>query len=187
MAAQKIDVVVSDLCMPGKNGAELMREVEKKHPDVVRIIVSGKMDIGETIEAINKGHIHHYVVKPFKDKDLKLTLYQALLERERAEAEQRRQYERQQNIKRRARELGQLVVRTKNEVQGAYGEAIDALEGLAPEKSADVVNTAAFLAHAMGLADEKTRQVTVAARLRNVCGAADEGRVAARSAKSSAV
>lgn len=183
MAEETIDVVVSDLCMPGKNGAELMREVEKKHPDVVRIIVSGKMDIGETIEAINKGHIHHYVVKPFKDRDLKLTLYQALLERERAEAEQRRQHERQQNIKRRARELGQLVVRTKHEVQAAYGEAIDALEGLAPEKSEDVANTAGFLSHAMGLADEMKRQVNVAVRLRNICAGAEEKSVAARSAR----
>src|SRR6202789_1962627 len=38
------DVIVSDMRMPGMNGAELLNEVMKHHPQTVRLILSGFAD-----------------------------------------------------------------------------------------------------------------------------------------------
>jgi sigma-B regulation protein RsbU (phosphoserine phosphatase) len=59
-----IDLVVSDLIMPGGNGAELLREVRGRWPDTVTMIVSGASDIAEMREVTTAG-VFAYLVKPF--------------------------------------------------------------------------------------------------------------------------
>jgi len=39
-----IDVIVSDMHMPGMDGASLLRRIQERHPEVVRIILSGQTD-----------------------------------------------------------------------------------------------------------------------------------------------
>lgn len=168
---QSIDVVISDMSMPGKNGAELMQDIEKKFPDIVRIIASGKFDLANTIEAINKGHIYKYVTKPFNEKDLKLTIYQALLEKERREAQERRRKERQENVKRRAKQLGEMVVRTRDKADKAYDESLSMLTGLVTmgsEAPLRVSELAARLAGAAGASEADCQQIKVAALLQDV-------------------
>ena len=41
MATRRVDVLVSDMMMPEMDGAELLTEVSKRHPNTVRIILSG--------------------------------------------------------------------------------------------------------------------------------------------------
>lgn len=180
----EIDVVVSDLCMPGTNGAQLMQQVEKKYPKVIRVIVSGKFDIQDTIDVINKGHVHRYLCKPFSDKDLKLALYQSLLERERADAAERRAKERQENVKRRARELGEMVVRTKREVQGAYDEVVGMLGTLAAtDANRRVAELSGLLAKKRGFQSEMVYQIEVAASLRRIATLGDRDATPAQSAR----
>lgn len=63
------DVVVSDMRMPGINGATLLTEVEKKYPGTVKILLTGYADLESTVAAINEAHIFSYVAKPW-DNDL---------------------------------------------------------------------------------------------------------------------
>jgi YesN/AraC family two-component response regulator len=42
MADNAVDVVVSDMRMPGMNGAQLLNEVMKRYPRTVRLILSGQ-------------------------------------------------------------------------------------------------------------------------------------------------
>jgi len=186
MASEPVDVVVSDLCMPGTNGAQLMEEVERKHPGVIRMIVSGKFDIADTIDAINRGHIHQYIVKPFNDKDLKLMLYQALLRRERDREEERRRKERQNNVKRRAREIGGQLVKAKAQVNAAYEEVLDLLAAMAGSEHDSVPDVALKLADECGFKTEAQEQLAVAATLRRIGalgGNPDPDPLPARSAK----
>ena len=41
MAARAVDVLVSDMMMPEMDGAELLIEVSKSHPNTIRIVLSG--------------------------------------------------------------------------------------------------------------------------------------------------
>ncbi|HKI73030.1 MAG TPA: response regulator [Pseudomonadales bacterium] len=171
MKQQTIDIVISDMNMPGISGAELLHEIERKYPEAIRVIISGKFDLADTIAAINQGHIYKYLTKPFNDKDVKLTIYQALLEKERREAEERRRRERQENIKRRARQLGEMVLKTRYRADQAYEETLDVLTclvGMANNNATRVADVAAQLAESMGESEAFSHQVRVAALLKDL-------------------
>ncbi|MHB8473351.1 MAG: HD domain-containing phosphohydrolase [Gammaproteobacteria bacterium] len=84
---ESIDLVVSDMRMPGMDGAAFLAAVAQRRPDTVRILLTGYSDMASTIDAINKGGIYRYLTKPWEDNDLLLTVQSALkhkaLERER--------------------------------------------------------------------------------------------------------
>ena len=57
------DVVVSDMCMPGMNGATLLNEVHKRRPSSIRIILSGYSDLDLVMKCV--GVTHQFLSKPF--------------------------------------------------------------------------------------------------------------------------
>ncbi len=78
MITQKpVDVVVSDMRMPGMNGVQLLREVMKVSPKTVRIVLSGQADRDAILEAV--GPIHQYLSKPCDADTLKSTLQRACM------------------------------------------------------------------------------------------------------------
>ena len=78
MAAQRIDLVMSDARMPGMDGAQLLAEVHRLYPATSRILLTGYADVTTIIKAINEGQIHRYISKPWNDEELPLILNQAL-------------------------------------------------------------------------------------------------------------
>ncbi len=101
-----IDVVISDINMPILSGTELFEQVKKKHPEVIRIAISGSINIPEFVNAINKASVHAYLVKPHQPKDLKLIIYKELLERKKNRREIDRIKASRKNAANRARESG---------------------------------------------------------------------------------
>ena len=57
-----VDVVVSDMRMPGMDGADLLIEVRKRSPHSARIILSGQSDREAVLRAV--GPAHQYLSKP---------------------------------------------------------------------------------------------------------------------------
>ncbi len=168
---EHIDVVISDMCMPDQTGAELLNEVARKYPRVIRIVVSGKLDAANTLDAINIGQAYRYILKPFNEKDLKLTIYQALLHRERLDAELRRKQQSQDNARRRAKELGEILAHTVVDVDQAYGEIVGLLARMAEDRTgrfAKVAQLADLIALELNLSEEIRRQLRVAALLQDL-------------------
>ena len=56
------DVVVSDMRMPGMDGAALLDEVHRRYPDTVRVILSGHSDTDYVLRTV--GPAHQYLAKP---------------------------------------------------------------------------------------------------------------------------
>ncbi len=69
MEAQRFDVIVSDMRMPGMDGAQLLATVKKRFPDTVRFVLTGQTD-GETVYR-TVGDAHQFLNKPCKPKLLK--------------------------------------------------------------------------------------------------------------------
>ena len=72
MAEKPFEVVVSDMRMPGMTGAELLNEVMRLYPQVVRIILSGFADQELVMQCI--GSTHLYLSKPISASTLRSTL-----------------------------------------------------------------------------------------------------------------
>jgi len=57
-------VVISDMRMPGMDGATLLTRVRQEFPDAVRILLTGQADLTSSIKAVNEGQIFRYLTKP---------------------------------------------------------------------------------------------------------------------------
>jgi DNA-binding NtrC family response regulator len=85
--SRSFDLVISDMSMPGMDGAELLHSLAKDYPSMRRIILTGYSDLDQILKSINQGRVNRYLTKPFAiDALLKEVRDELLLgERERAE------------------------------------------------------------------------------------------------------
>ncbi len=57
-------VVVSDYMMPQMDGIQFLTRVKEISPDSTRIMLTGYADVNLAIDAVNEGHIFHFLTKP---------------------------------------------------------------------------------------------------------------------------
>jgi len=69
-AQPDVVAVLADLHMPGLPGAELLARIATLRPHCRRAVVTGFPDSEELITAINAGHLHYVITKPWKLTDL---------------------------------------------------------------------------------------------------------------------
>ncbi|HMK43066.1 MAG TPA: response regulator [Dissulfurispiraceae bacterium] len=77
-ARENAQIIISDYRMPVMNGVEFLREVNKRWPDTVRIVLSGYADAASIVSAVNEGQIYKFIPKPWNDDDLKLVIANAV-------------------------------------------------------------------------------------------------------------
>ena len=63
-------IVISDMRMPGMDGATFLTEVRSKYPDTVRMLLTGQADLQSTIAAVNHGSIFRFLSKPCAQETL---------------------------------------------------------------------------------------------------------------------
>ncbi|MGA3160161.1 MAG: response regulator [Terracidiphilus sp.] len=63
-------IVVSDLRMPGMDGASFLERVHQQAPKTVTMLLTGYRDLDVAINAVNEGYIFRYLKKPCKKEDL---------------------------------------------------------------------------------------------------------------------
>ena len=76
MAQKPFDVVVSDMHMPGMDGAQLLAQLSHNHPNTVRIVLSGQENEEAVFRAV--GPMHQYLSKPCDAQILQDTIQRAL-------------------------------------------------------------------------------------------------------------
>ncbi|MCD6306821.1 MAG: sigma-54-dependent Fis family transcriptional regulator [Deltaproteobacteria bacterium] len=72
-----LDLVVTDMKMPGMSGMELLEACKKLKPDLPVIMMTAYGTIEMAVEAMKK-HAYDYIQKPFENEKLKLTIKKAL-------------------------------------------------------------------------------------------------------------
>jgi type II secretory ATPase GspE/PulE/Tfp pilus assembly ATPase PilB-like protein/DNA-binding response OmpR family regulator len=71
-------LMISDYMMPKMNGAELLRKAKKLYPDMIRIMLTGHADMTAVMVAVKEGAVYKFILKPWNDDDLRVTVGLAL-------------------------------------------------------------------------------------------------------------
>jgi two-component system, probable response regulator PhcQ len=74
----RIGILVADQRMPGEKGTELLAEVKRDYPGMIRVLTTAYSDLESAIEAVNSGAIYKYIVKPWDVRDLRGVLLRAM-------------------------------------------------------------------------------------------------------------
>ena len=70
------DVIVSDMRMPGMDGLELLNRVRERHPETIRLALSGHADAEMLLESVKA--THQFLSKPCDAETLRSTIERAL-------------------------------------------------------------------------------------------------------------
>ncbi len=71
-----IQLLISDFKMPGgMDGVEFLKLVRERHPDVLRIMLTGEPDPQIIIRSINEGEVYRFIKKPWDNTMLRVTVY----------------------------------------------------------------------------------------------------------------
>jgi response regulator RpfG family c-di-GMP phosphodiesterase len=73
-----VHLVISDQRMPQMTGAEFLSKVKEKYPETIRIVLTGYTEIDTIRDAINKGNIYKFILKPWNDDNIKNEIKKSL-------------------------------------------------------------------------------------------------------------
>ncbi len=72
-----LDVVITDMKMPGMDGMTLLQRVHAQNPDLPVIMMTAYGSVEKAVEAMRKGAFD-YILKPFENIEFKLTIRKAI-------------------------------------------------------------------------------------------------------------
>src|SRR6185503_18149044 len=75
---QAYSVVITDHQMPMLTGLEFLGQVKQMQPDATRILITAVLNLATVIDAINKGEIYRFIVKPWLREELIVTVKNAV-------------------------------------------------------------------------------------------------------------
>src|ERR1700723_3469028 len=67
-------VIVSDMRMPGMDGATLLKHVKQLYPEVTRILLTGETGRDAAVAAVNEGQIFRFLTKPCSTDTLRAAI-----------------------------------------------------------------------------------------------------------------
>jgi response regulator RpfG family c-di-GMP phosphodiesterase len=128
-------VIISDMRMPVMDGAHFLAQARLLVPRAIRILLTGQADLDAVIQAVNAGHIHHYMHKPIEREELTQLIGRAFVEQT---------------------ELVKQAERARTTVKAGLNLALALLGSRSPSAAAHVARSAELavqLGAAVGLSD----------------------------------
>ena len=71
MEQNDIALVITDHRMPGMTGVEFLEKTSRRHPNTIRIILTGYMDDKPVMDAVSTGYVHDCIGKPWEPEKMK--------------------------------------------------------------------------------------------------------------------
>ncbi len=150
-----IDILMSDIRMPGRSGLDLLGDIKQINEDVVVIMISAVKDIESAISAMSKG-AYDYVSKPFKLAEVGIIVDKAIDKRKLTLENREYQRELEKKVAERTEELKNAL----DELDATYlmtleslATALDMRDEETQGHSVRVMQYAMKLAELMGISD----------------------------------
>jgi len=70
LSARPVDIILSDQKMPRMTGVQLLEWVRHQSPHTVRLLMTGYAEHEDAVEAINRGQVYYYLLKPWRIEEL---------------------------------------------------------------------------------------------------------------------
>jgi DNA-binding NtrC family response regulator len=77
---EDVDLVLLDMMLPGMHGMQVLKEIRRRHYDVVVVVITAFSSIESAIDAMKEGAFH-YIPKPFKNEEVLITVRKGLEQR----------------------------------------------------------------------------------------------------------
>lgn len=167
---QPVDLVISDIMMPGRSGVELLCDLKKIDPDIAVLMITGLSDMNTAMECVHLG-ADDYITKPFGINRVVLTV-KNLIER-RCLAIEKKNY--QASLEFKVMEQTTQIRKTMDELSTAYDntlaalvKSLDAREKEVGSHSERVMNFASFLGSKLGMAGKELQDLAKGALLHDI-------------------
>lgn len=118
---QEVDLVLLDLMLPDRPGLEVLKEIKKRDPEIVVVVITAFSSLESAITAMREGAFH-YIAKPFKNQEVILTVRKGL--------EQRQLRKENLALRQKLEGLSRLIWRSR-----AMGEVVELVRRAAPSRS----------------------------------------------------
>ncbi|WP_457574001.1 response regulator [Desulfolithobacter sp.] len=156
---KKIDLVLTDLRMPGMDGLELLTRVVEKSREIPVVIVSGIGTRNDVIEALRLG-AWDYITKPIEDMNFLLHTIRQVLERSQLRIKVReRQQWLEETVRKRTEELEQEIRERKiieqmiSQAKQEWERTVDAMPALIAlvDREQNIIRLNKAMARAMAM------------------------------------
>jgi cyclic di-GMP phosphodiesterase len=170
LETRHIDLVISDIMMPGRSGVDLLRDLKKVDPETAVLMITGLSDMNTAMECIHLG-ADDYLTKPFGVSRVMLTV-RNLIEK-RCLAIEKKNY--QASLEFKVMEQTEQLRHNMNELNDAYNntltalvKALDAREKEVGSHSERVMNFSVLIAGKLGIRGAELEQLAKGALLHDI-------------------
>ena len=72
---EQVKLVISDHHMPDMNGIDFLKIIRERHPNICRIMLTSDASAPTLLRSINEGEVYRFLEKPWKQTQLRVTIY----------------------------------------------------------------------------------------------------------------
>lgn len=78
LKGEPFNLIISDYMMPVMDGGALLQKARLIDPQMIRIMLTGHADVNAVVGAVKNGAVYKFILKPWNDDDLRVTVALAL-------------------------------------------------------------------------------------------------------------
>lgn len=167
---KQFDAVISDLCMPGIGGMEVLAEARQRDPHVAFVVTTGVDDVEVGVQAMRSG-ADDYLVKPLMESGVLASLERALHRRELEQQLESYHLHLEQMVAERTAQLQsalQQIERSYEDTLQALGAAIDLRDNETAGHSQRVCRYSLEIARTMGWSGKDLEDLARGAYLHDI-------------------
>ncbi len=151
--SDKIALIVSDQKMPKMEGTEFLKQVRDINPQIVKILLTGHVDMDIVVSSINECDLFQYILKPFEPEELKIVVENGITK-----------YSLSTHNKMYYNELRELFYKTIR----AISNALDTKDSYTNGHSLRVTLYSMIIANRIGLTKEYMEDIEIAGLLHDI-------------------